>query len=67
MKEKYRIITDPDYGFLRIDPIPTQEGVKESIRPAYGLSPKYYKAIVGKKKAKADIQKGTPLSWELLS
>lgn len=38
-----------------------------SIRPAYGLAPKYYKDILGKKRPKTDIQKGTPLSWELLS
>jgi len=37
-----------------------------SIRPAYGLSPKYYKAIIGKKRAKVNIQKGTPLSWKVL-
>ena len=24
-KSKYRIITDPNYGYLRVDPIPTQE------------------------------------------
>lgn len=36
-----------------------------SIRPGYGLPPKFYTEIIGKKAA-ADIEKGTPLSWELI-
>lgn len=36
-----------------------------SIRPSYGLSPKYLKNILGKI-AKKDIKKGTPLSWGLI-
>lgn len=36
-----------------------------SIRPAYGLSPKYYQDILGKK-ASRNIKRGTPLSWDLL-
>lgn len=42
----------------------SSENVK-SIRPAYGLKPKYIAAILGKK-AKRDIKKGTPLSWDLI-
>jgi pseudaminic acid synthase len=42
----------------------TEENVK-SIRPAYGLKPKYIATILGKK-AKRDIKKGTPLSWDLI-
>ncbi|HIP92996.1 MAG TPA: pseudaminic acid synthase [Desulfurobacteriaceae bacterium] len=42
----------------------TLENVR-SIRPADGLPPKYLKLILGKK-AKKDIKKGTPLSWELI-
>lgn len=42
----------------------TEENVK-SIRPAYGLPPKYLKDILGKK-AKTDIKKGTPLNWDLI-
>jgi pseudaminic acid synthase len=34
-----------------------------SIRPGYGLPPKYLKGILGKK-AKIDIPRGTPLSWD---
>ncbi len=41
----------------------TEENVK-SIRPAYGLKPKNIATILGKK-AKRDIKKGTPLSWDL--
>lgn len=42
----------------------TEENVK-SIRPAYGLPPKYLKDIIGNK-AKVDIKKGTPLQWNLI-
>jgi RimJ/RimL family protein N-acetyltransferase len=33
-----------------------------SIRPAYGLKPKYYKEVVGKKAAH-DLKRGTPLAY----
>jgi len=36
-----------------------------SIRPSYGLPPKYLIDILGKK-AKVDIKRGTPLSWDLV-
>lgn len=39
----------------------TEENVK-SIRPGYGIAPKHYKEILGKK-ANQDIKKGTPLRW----
>jgi pseudaminic acid synthase len=42
----------------------SQENVK-SIRPSDGLKPKYIAAILGKK-AKRDIKRGTPLSWDLI-
>ena len=42
----------------------TEENVR-SIRPGYGLPPKYLKDILGKR-ATQDIKKGTPLSWELV-
>jgi N-acetylneuraminate synthase len=42
----------------------TGENVR-SIRPGYGLKPKRLKEILGKK-AKSDIKKGTPISWEFL-
>lgn len=36
-----------------------------SIRPGYGLSPKYLREILGKKTTK-HIKRGTPLSWDLV-
>lgn len=43
----------------------TPENVRV-IRPGYGLHPKYFKDILGKKASK-DIKKGTPMSWDLVS
>jgi pseudaminic acid synthase len=42
----------------------TEENVK-SIRPGYGLHPKYYNEVLGKK-FKSTVKKGTPLSREIL-
>lgn len=42
----------------------TTENIK-SIRPGYGIHPKYFTEILGKK-AKNDIKKGIPLSWEMI-
>ncbi|MFA5405625.1 MAG: SAF domain-containing protein, partial [Ignavibacteria bacterium] len=42
----------------------SEKNVK-SIRPGYGLHPKYFNEIIGKK-AKSDITFGTPLSWDLI-
>lgn len=36
-----------------------------SIRPGYGMSPKYSDRVMGKK-ARKQIKRGTPLSWELI-
>jgi pseudaminic acid synthase len=36
-----------------------------SIRPGYGLPPKYLNEVLGRS-ASRDIKRGTPLSWELL-
>ena len=43
----------------------TEENVC-SIRPGYGLHPRYLKDVLGRRAAR-DIQRGTPLSWELIS
>ncbi len=43
----------------------TEENVK-SIRPGYGLHPKYYNDIIGMK-ANVNMEKGTPLNFSLLS
>ena len=42
----------------------TKENVR-SIRPGFGLPPKYYEIILGKR-VKRDVKKGHPLSWELI-
>jgi pseudaminic acid synthase len=43
----------------------TEENIR-SVRPGYGLHPKYYKSILGRK-IKQDVRKGQPLNWELFS
>ncbi len=43
----------------------TEENVR-SIRPGYGLRPCYLKDVLGRQAAQ-EIQRGTPLSWELIS
>lgn len=42
----------------------TEDNVR-SIRPGYGLHPRYLSDIYGKK-AKKDVNKGTPFEWDLL-
>ena len=43
----------------------TEENVR-SIRPGYGLHPRYLKDILGRR-ATQDIQQGTPLNWKLIA
>lgn len=43
----------------------TEENIR-SIRPGYGLHPKLYKEILGKR-ASEDIERGVPLSWNIIS
>ena len=43
----------------------TEENLR-SIRPGYGLHPRHLKDILGRRAAR-DIQRGTPLGWELVS
>lgn len=49
---------------LKAGDILTHENVR-SIRPGFGLPPKYTNQVLGKT-VKKDIQKGTPVSWELI-
>lgn len=42
----------------------TSDNVK-AIRPGFGLPPKYYETLLGKR-SRCDISKGTPVSWDLL-
>ncbi len=43
----------------------TKQNIR-SIRPAYGIKPRYLKEIIGRASSK-DIKKGTPLNWNLIS
>ena len=40
----------------------TEQNVR-SIRPGYGLKPKYIQRVIGKRAAH-DIERGTPLAWD---
>ena len=42
----------------------TEENIR-SIRPGFGLHPRYYGQIIGKK-ARTDIKRSTPLDWDLI-
>lgn len=42
----------------------TEENIR-SIRPGYGLKPKYLNEIIGKR-AKRNIKKGSPLNWSYI-
>jgi len=42
----------------------TSENIR-SIRPGYGLAPKYYETLLGSKAVKA-VKKGTPTDWSML-
>jgi pseudaminic acid synthase len=42
----------------------TEKNIR-SIRPGYGLHPRHFREIIGKK-ARRDIGKGTPLVWDLV-
>jgi pseudaminic acid synthase len=37
-----------------------------SIRPGYGLSPRFYDSVLGRR-VTCDVRRGTPLSWELIA
>jgi N-acetylneuraminate synthase len=42
----------------------TRENIR-CIRPSYGLLPKYYDSLLGKR-VKQNVKKGTPASWDLV-
>lgn len=50
---------------IRAGEVFTAEHVR-SIRPGHGLPPKFIHEIIGKRAAK-DIERGTPLSWDLVN
>jgi N-acetylneuraminate synthase len=37
-----------------------------SVRPGYGLAPKHYDVLLGKRVNRA-LKKGTPVSWDLIA
>lgn len=41
------------------------KGNLRAIRPGYGLSPKYFDVLLGKR-VKKDLKKGTPISWDFI-
>ena len=49
---------------IRLGETFTELNIK-SVRPGYGLHPSFIKDIIGKK-ARTDLSKGTPLSWDLI-
>ncbi len=49
---------------IKKDEIFTEQNIR-SIRPGYGLPPKYLPEIIGKK-AKYDLERGEPLKWEYI-
>jgi sialic acid synthase SpsE len=49
---------------MQVGEVLTPENLR-AIRPGYGLPPKYYSQLIGKK-VNRDIQRGTPIDWDLL-
>ncbi|WP_399553390.1 pseudaminic acid synthase [uncultured Selenomonas sp.] len=49
---------------MRAGDVLTEKNLRR-IRPGYGLSPKHYDALLGKK-VRCDVKCGTPMSWELV-
>ncbi|NTW33903.1 MAG: pseudaminic acid synthase [Bacteroidetes bacterium] len=47
---------------IKIGEANTEKNIR-SIRPGYGLSPRYYYEIIGKT-AKVDLERGKPLKWD---
>jgi N-acetylneuraminate synthase len=50
---------------LKVGDILTPQNLRR-IRPGRGLSPKYFDLLLGKT-VKADVRKGTPLTWDLIT
>ncbi len=49
---------------MKVGEIITEKNMR-SIRPGYGLHPRYYNEILGKK-VTTDINRGTPVGWDLV-
>ena len=69
LTEKTRKSRDFSRSLFVVEDIKTGESLTEknvrSIRPGFGLHPRYYGEIIGKK-ARTDIKRGTPLDWDLI-
>jgi pseudaminic acid synthase len=50
---------------MRAGEVFTQENLR-SIRPGHGLHPRYLETVCGRRAVSA-IERGTPLSWDLIS
>lgn len=50
---------------MKVGDVFTKENLR-AIRPGFGLEPKYYNNLLGKK-AVIDIRSGTPIKWDLVS
>lgn len=69
LTDKMKTNRDFSRSLFAVEDIPkgsvfTEDNIK-SIRPGYGLPPKFIKKILGKKSRK-DISKGTPIKWNLI-
>jgi len=69
LTEKTRKSREFSRSLFVVEDIKTGESLTEenirSIRPGFGLHPRYLEQIIGKK-ARTDIKKGTPLDWALI-
>jgi N-acetylneuraminate synthase len=64
--EKKSLVYRRSLYFVK-DMLPGEEITPEairSIRPGYGLPPKYYEVLLGKR-VKMAIERGTPVSWDV--
>jgi len=50
---------------IKTEEVFTEENVR-SVRPGYGMHTRFLKNIIGRK-ATRNIERGTPLDWELIS
>jgi N-acetylneuraminate synthase len=50
---------------MRAGEVFAEENIR-SIRPGYGLSPKFLRDVLGKR-ALSDLKRGTPLNWKMIS
>lgn len=49
---------------MKMGEVFTRENLR-AVRPGFGLPPKYYEYLIGKK-VKEDVKKGTPVTWDIV-